>query len=102
MTENGNRSRYSRRKLFADFYKDLLLIAVVNLALRVFYVYIELVARVMPIGDVPPDVQSYLPISVTRGFVTIADGVSILTFAIVAIGTLLRVVAVQFSSRKDE
>jgi hypothetical protein len=74
-----------------------MLILFVEGATRLLYVLIELLTRRVPTADVPDDVQSYLPIEVTRGLVTIADGVSILAFVIIAVGTLVKLVAIQFS-----
>jgi hypothetical protein len=73
------------------------LILFVDVATRFFYVLIEVLALRVPIADAPHDVHRYLPIELTSGLVTIADGVSILAFVIIAVGTLVRLVGVQFS-----
>jgi hypothetical protein len=96
-----DRRRYPRLNLARDFVADLLLILFVDGATRLFYVLIELVARLVPTEDVPHDVQSYLPIEITRWLVTVADGASILAFVIVAVGTLWRLVALQFSGEDE-
>lgn len=84
---------YSRLNLVRDFGADLLVILFVFVATRLFYLIVVLAAQLFPTGDAPHDVQSYLPIELTRVLVTVADGVSILTFVIVSIGTLVKVAA---------
>jgi len=94
-------ARYPRLNLAYDFVLDSLLILFVDAVLRIFYLLIELLAWLVPTHDVPHDVQSYLPVEVTRGLVTIADGVSIVAFLVVAVGTLGKLMKVVFWNRQE-
>jgi hypothetical protein len=96
-----NRSRYPRLNLAYDFVMDALFILFVDVVLRIFYLVVAVLARLVPTHDVPEDVHSYLPVEVTRGLVTIADGVSLLAFSVVAIGTLVRLIKVVFWSNEE-
>lgn len=84
-------TRNPKIKFLKEFACHLLLIASVDVMVRLLCLGIAAMHLVLPVAELPDDVKSYLPISVTRSFVTIMDSVAIVVSAALGIVTTAKV-----------
>jgi hypothetical protein len=87
----SNEQRYPRLSILVCFIKDLLIVAGVSLATRLLHQFIRILSIYLPLEHSQPDVESYLPLSVTRSLVTFSDAVAMLAMLIISIVTVSRI-----------
>ena len=89
---------YPRLSVLVCFTKDLLIVAGVSLATRLLHQFIRMLSIYLPLDQSQHDVESYLPLSVTRSLVTFSDAVAVLAMLIISLVTITRIAMLSFKS----
>jgi hypothetical protein len=96
----NNSERHPKIHFVLDFVQSLVLIGIVLLAVRAFQSLVGWAGTWIPGHEVPADLESYLPVVLTRWVVTVLDAVSMILIAIIGIGTVVKVCKEHFKRRK--
>lgn len=84
-------SKYPRLNYLNDFIRDLILIAIIDVSIRLFHYFIKMLSEYLPVSNPQPELEPYLPLSVTRTLVTIFDGVAIVILIIISFFTVIKI-----------
>ena len=98
----GQREKYPRFNFLFDFFKDIFSVLVVVAGLRIFHTCVLWLHKTIPVEENPGEVESYLPLQITKTLVTIFDIVALVSVIINAGFTLAKTVKKQWEGFNNE
>jgi len=87
----ANKQHFPKIHYLIEVVESVFLIAAVDISVRCFTWWLEVVETRFPRQSLPIELQSYIQLSVTRVLVTVMDSVAILLSAILGIVTIIRI-----------
>ncbi len=98
----SQREKYPRFNFLFDFFKDIFSLLVVVAGLRVFHACVLWLHKTIPVKENPGEVESYLPLQITKTLVTIFDIVALVSIITNAVFTLAKTVKKQWEEFRNE